>query len=108
MVAAVTQSRFSFSAVVWEHDGMAAWFFLSLPEAVTDDIDQAFGHRAAGFGSIRVEVAIGDTRWKTSIFPDTKRGTFVLPVKKSVRVAEGLGAGTVAKVTLEVLPSPQP
>lgn len=99
----MTGNRFTFTATVWEHAGPTSWYFLSLPEPATDDIDARFGHRAAGFGSIRVAVAIGATRWTTSIFPDTKRGTYVLPVKKAVRVAEGLTDGTDARVELEVL-----
>ncbi len=96
----MTPARFSFTADVWRHDGAAAWFFVCLPEAIADDIDEQFGHRAAGFGSVRVEVTIGATSWLTSIFPDTKRGTYVLPVKKAVRVAEHLADGSTAQVVL--------
>jgi hypothetical protein len=95
--------RFSFTAEVWEHEGPAAWHFVSLPEDVADEIEATFGHRARGFGSQRVEVTIGKTRWTTSIFPDRKRATYVLPVKKEVRVAERLAAGTSAKVQLVVM-----
>ncbi len=101
-------NRFSFDATVWEHVGPSSWYFISLPESHSDDIDAMFGHRAAGFGSIRVAVAIGDTRWMTSIFPDTKRGTYVLPLKKAVRVAEGLADGSVARVELEVVVNGSP
>jgi hypothetical protein len=96
-------AAFTFDAELWEHDGPAAWYFLSLPEADADAIEDMAGDRTNGFGSVRVEVTIGSTTWRTSIFPDTKRETFVLPVKKAVRVAEGLGAGTVARVELVVL-----
>lgn len=94
----------SFQAEVWEHDGPAAWHFISLPEPDADDIEAEHGHRAKGFGSLRVEVTIGSSRWSTSIFPDSKRGTYVLPVKKAVRQAEDLAAGSVAHVELVVLP----
>lgn len=100
---AMTPARFEFVAEVWEHDGPTAWYFVSLPEDVADDIEAAFGHRAKGFGSLRVDVTIGATRWQTSIFPDAKRGTYVLPVKKSVRIAEQLEAGSKANVGLEVI-----
>ena len=82
---------------------MAAWFFVSLPEAEADDIEQLFGHRAAGFGSIRVEVVVGKTRWKTSLFPDNKRRTYLLPIKKAVRSAEALDPGASLEVHLTVL-----
>ena len=98
----MARSRFPFTAEVWEHEGPAAWHFVSLPEGVADEIEAAYGHRAAGFGSLRVEVTIGKTRWQTSVFPDRKRGTYVLPLKKQVRVAEQLVAGSLAKVILVV------
>ena len=95
--------RFSFTAEVWEHDGSGSWHFASLPEADADDIDEMFGHRAGGFGSVRVEVTIGRTTWLTSLFPDRKRGTYVLPLKKPVRVAEGLTAGRATTLRIVVL-----
>jgi len=94
---------FSFTAEVWEHEGPAAWHFVSLPEDVADEIEATFGHRAAGFGSLRVEVTVGATRWSTSIFPDRRRGTYVLPVKKAVREAEQLAAGATPTMQLRVI-----
>jgi len=96
-------AEFEFSAELWEHEGTASWFFVSLPEDVADDIEQQFGHRAAGFGSIRVEVTVGSTVWLTSLFPDDKRATYALPVKKAVRIAEGLAAGSAATFTIRVV-----
>ncbi len=87
---------------MWEHTGTAAWFFVSLPEPIADEIEGSFGHRAKGFGSLRVDVQIGTTRWQTSIFPDNKRATYLLPVKKAVRKAEGLTDGSMARVDLEL------
>jgi len=76
---------------------------VSLPEDVADDIDERYGHLEAGFGSLRVEVVIGSTTWRTSVFPDTKRGTYVLPVKKQVRTAEGLVDGSMCSIELSVV-----
>ena len=96
-------TRFTFTAEVWEHGGASSWFFLSLPEDEADEIDEMFAHKAAGFGSIRVQITIGHTTWATSIFPDTKRGTYVLPVKKAVRLKEHLVHGSVVQVALDVI-----
>ncbi len=104
----MASSRFSFAAEVWEHDGPGAWHFVSLPHDVADEILEIFGHRAGGFGSVRVEVTVGATRWSTSVFPDRKRGTYVLPVKKAVRSAEGLVAGGIAAVELVVVAERDP
>jgi hypothetical protein len=99
----VAPNRFTFTAEVWQYDGPGGWHFVSVPEADTDEIEEAFGHAAKGFGSLRVDVLIGKTTWSTSIFPDRKRGTYLLPVKKSVREAEHLAAGTQARVQMVVV-----
>lgn len=84
-------------------DGQAGpWVFLNLPEGVADEIeDRAVPRR--GFGSVRVEVRIGGTTWRTSLFPSTAERTYVLPVKKAVRVAEALEVGDTATVSLHLL-----
>jgi hypothetical protein len=94
---------FEFDAAVWEHDGKGAWHFLALPPEHADEIEHRFGHRAAGFGSLPVEVTIGSTTWRTSIFPDRSRESYVLPIKKAVRAAEGLHDGATAAVRLRVV-----
>lgn len=93
----------SFAAELWEWDGQAAWHFVSLPEHDADELAEIFDGRERGFGSIRVEVTIGASTWRTSVFPDAKRGTYLLPVKKAVRTKEGIGAGSVVRVDLAAL-----
>jgi hypothetical protein len=93
----------TFDAEVYEHEGEGHWHFLSVPEDVSDDIEAEYGHRAGGFGSVKVEATIGGSVWQTSLFPDAKRKTYVLPVKKPARIAEGLVAGSTATVQLTVL-----
>ena len=56
-----------------------------------------------GFGAVRVRVTVGATSWSTSIFPDSTRGSYVLPVKKAVRTAEGIREGDDVDVRLEVV-----
>lgn len=93
---------YAFEAEVWEHDGPGGWHFVSLPEDLADEVEATWGGQAAGFGSIKVDVAIGATRWSTSLFPDTRRQTYVLPVKKAVRKAENLVDGSRAHVEVAV------
>lgn len=92
---------YKFAADVWEWEGKAAWFFVTLPPDMTDEIKVVHGARAAGFGSLRVEATLGPTTWNTSIFPD-KRG-YVLPLKKAVRRAAQIDAGDTASVVLRVI-----
>ena len=92
-----------FDAEVWEHSpgDPGSWHFLTLPGDVSDDIADEAGPRE-GFGSVRVVVTVGSTTWRTSLFPDTELRSYVLPLKKPVRVAEGLYAGTTCRVRLAV------
>jgi hypothetical protein len=95
---------YAFDAELWLWEGTsAAWHFVSVPEDDADDIEARYGHKAKGFGSVPVQATIGTTRWKTSIFPDSKRGTYLLPVKRAVRDAEGLAEGDVAHVELTIV-----
>lgn len=93
---------FVFDAEVWLWDGQAAWHFLTVPADVSDDIEARSTGRQRGFGSVRVRVTIGATTWATSVFPDSKRQAYILPVKE-VRRSEGLSAGTGVTVALELL-----
>jgi len=58
--------------------------------------------RRRGFGSVKVEVTVGDSRWSTSVFPQ-KEGGWFLPVKKAICRAEDLGAGDEVRVRLELV-----
>lgn len=93
----------AFEAEVWRHDGDAAWYFVTLPFDVADDVEERHGHAAGGFGSVRVRVRIGSTEWATSVFPDRKRKSYLLPVKAAVRRAEHLDDGSSVRVTLTVV-----
>jgi Domain of unknown function (DUF1905) len=93
---------YAFRAELWQYEGPAAWHFVSLPLDVADDIRARVGTHASGFGSIKVEAAVGSTRWATSLFPDKTRGTYLLPIKKAVRGAESLEPGDIVTVSIRV------
>lgn len=94
-----------FRAELWEWDGKGGWFFLTLPDELADDIRaRTDDGLRRGFGSVRVEVTIGGSTWRTSVFPDTASGSFVLPVKKQVRTAERIEPGETVDVALVIEP----
>lgn len=72
------------------YSGNGAWRFLAIPEKQGKEIKKLFGRFAVGYGSIGVEATIGKTIWKTSIFPDKKSGSYLLPLKADVRKAENI------------------
>jgi hypothetical protein len=96
-----------FTAELWEYDGEAAWVFVTLPHEVADEIaDRATA--GPGFGSVPVVVRIGSTEWRTSLFPDKRAASYVLPVKRVVRRAEGVEPGDIVSVRLELDPDRAP
>ncbi len=99
----VPDVTFRFSAELWRYQGQAAWFFVTLPFDVADDIEEISRPVQRGFGSVRVRVTVGSTTWSTSLFPDTRAESYLLPVKKAVRTAEGLQEGAPVEVSLDLV-----
>ena len=79
-------------AKVWVWNGPQSWHFVTIPKKFSKIITDNFGESKRGFGSIRVQVSVGESKWKTSIFP-MKEGTFVLPLKAQIRKEEKIKAG---------------
>lgn len=87
---------------VWLYPGVAGWHFLNVNEKVSKELREKYKKIRRGFGSLPVEVTIGPTSprlrraskttWKTSIFPDKRSQTYLLPLKAKVRAAEGIAA----------------
>ena len=92
---------YEFFAAVWVYPGDNGWHFITVPPEVSDDISERTAGLRHGFGSVRVQATIGETTWQTSVFPDSKTGTYLLPIKKSVRAAEELTEGTEVRLLLE-------
>lgn len=95
-------ASFQFSATVWQWMARRdAWFFVSVPEAISDEIAARSEGLTGGFNSVPVTVTIGRTSWRTSIFPGGD-GRYSLPLKKSVRRAEGIEHDGVVEVAIEL------
>lgn len=94
----------SVTSLVWIWKGEAAgrWHFVTVPDEQSAEIKaHAFGS-PRGFGSVRVEAAIGDVTWHTSVFP-LNSGGYLLPIKAEVRRRADIGAGDEVTVELELL-----
>jgi hypothetical protein len=88
-------------------EGYAPMGFLRIPAEAAEEIAaHEFERRLEigkrrGFGSVKVTVALGGSTWQTSLFPN-KDGSWFLPIKKPVRVAEDLMDGDEVEVDLEL------
>ena len=92
--------RFEFSGEIWFWKGPAPWYFVTVPEELCLDLKAISAQVTYGWGMIPVEVRIGKTRWKTSLWP--KDGRYIVPIKTHVRKAEKLDEGQTIDVELDV------
>jgi hypothetical protein len=101
----VAEVEYEFTATLYRWGAREAdsWVFVDLPQDVADEVLEAGEHVTRGFGSLRVDVRIGATAWRTSVFPSRTAATFVLPLKKAVRAAQGLEVGDEAHVHLRLV-----
>ena len=94
---------FTFTNEVWLYSATkASWHFVTVPVEMSADIKAFTKHLVKGFRSVKVTATIGETTWSTSIFPDSKTGCYFLPIKASVRAAEGVSVGDQVTVQLVV------
>jgi hypothetical protein len=89
-----------FSGELWYWRGPAPWYFVTVPEEDSLDLQARATSVSYGWGMIPVRVRIGETEWATSLYP--KDGRYVVPVKAAVRRAEALDDGDLVTIGLSV------
>ena len=70
--------------------------------AKSAEIKEKHGKVKRGFGSIPVTATIKKTSWDTSIFYETRSGSYIHPLKLKVRQAEGLSEGDSVAYSLTI------
>lgn len=100
--------RLTHNATLWRWTSPtapAAWHFITIDGEAGEALSatalmRRLERSIGGFGSLKVTARIGDSLFKTSVFPSKSAG-WMLPVKAAVRKAEGIGEGDEVEVTLE-------
>ena len=82
----------TFTGPLWRWSGESAWHFVTVPEAVSDDIASRV-EPGPGFGSVKVTVTVGASTWSTSVFPDSKSGP-IRPAREGRRTPPRSGSTT--------------
>lgn len=89
-----------FSGPVWFWKGPAPHYFVTVPAEQAQQIKEAARFVSYGWGMVPVTGRVGQTSWKTSLFP--KGGLYLLPVKLAVRRAAGIEEGDEVSVQLDM------
>ncbi len=82
--------KYEFNAILWQHSVTGGWHFLSLPEKTSEEIRTLFKSSEEGWGRLKATAKIGASEWNTAIWFDTKRNTYLLPIKAAIRIKENL------------------
>ncbi len=77
----------------------ATWYFLTLTKKASSQVKE-LRSKHKGWGQVAVEVTLGSSVWKTSVFPSKEVGGYVLPIKASIRKKEKVDDGDVVKVKM--------
>jgi hypothetical protein len=88
------------SGPIWFWRGPAPWFFVTVPEEASRQLQAISSLVTYGWGMIPVQARIGGSTWKTALFP--KDNLYIVPIKMNVRNAENLKAGDTVTVRLEI------
>ena len=96
-----TGRDYTVRAKVWRWKN-GSWHFANLAPKQSAEIKRRFGSTARGWGSIRVQITIGETQWQTSLFPTNDNKTYLFAIKKDVRKAEGIDAGDTITATVSI------
>jgi len=89
-----------FSGEVWEWRGPSPYFFVTVPDEESAQLESLASAVTYGWGMIPVDVTIGITKSTTSLY--RKDGGYVVPLKKAIRDAEGIDVGDTVNVRLGV------
>lgn len=96
-----TRYKVRSEVVLWP-GSQGAWHFAYVDKKQSEKIKKAYAGPRRGFGAVRVRVQVGKTTWETSIFPDSRSGVYILPLKAKIRRAEGIAAGDMLSFTLTI------
>lgn len=88
---------------VVKYPGAGGWYFVEVSNNDSVALKQLseFDVPKVGFGYIKVRAKIGQTAWKTTLFPQ-KDGPYLVAIKASVRRAEKIEEGDKVRVSCEV------
>ncbi len=88
---------------LWRYPGEAAWYFVTLPTDIAHEITEFIGQEPRrGFGAVKVKASVDGQWWETSIFPDKKSGSYLLPIKKAIRGSLNDGDELLLKLEVAV------
>jgi hypothetical protein len=98
--------KYSFQATAWKHKSPTGWHFVTLPTLLSKQIRARHGLDEEGWGRLKAIAKTGKSEWNTALWHDTHAGSYLLPIKSSVRKAEGIAINDHLRVMLLISTEP--
>lgn len=95
--------KYEFSTKVYQYTSspdMSGWTFVSLPKEMSIEIRNNLKKSEEGWGRMKITAKIGNTKWQTAIWFDTKQNTYLLPLKAEIRKKENIVPDKYVKLTI--------
>jgi len=81
---------------VWP--GEMGWHFVYLDKKIAEKIKKIA--KTYGSGFVKIRATVGKTSWDTALFPYKKENTFLVALKRDIRMKEGIYVGDEINISI--------
>jgi Domain of unknown function (DUF1905) len=92
----------TFKAKVVKYAGPGGWYFVTVPQKISDTFKKASAGKTVGWGYIKITATVGKTTWSTTLFPTKNGGPCLLAIKAAVRKKEEIEEGDTVAIILSM------
>ena len=89
--------RFTNELIEWR--GPAPFYFIPTPAKYTAEFKTIAASKSYGWGVLYANITLPGDYWKTTLMP--KDGSYLIPIKKAIRLQHGFEVGQKIKVTVD-------
>ncbi len=94
--------KYEFSTKMWKDASSGGWFFVSLPKMISKEIREHLKWQEEGWGRMKTLAQIGEFKWDTAIWFDSKTENYLLPIKAEIRKKSSLEINKKIEITIWV------
>lgn len=91
--------KFTIKGVVWVWPGSTPWHFITLDKKISDEVRESFPKMSI----VKIKAKVGEVEWQTAFFRESKTKSYIMPLKKKIRLAEDIWSGEEIEVHVEIL-----
>ena len=77
--------KYQFSTKMWKNGQPGGWHFVTLPKTLSEEIRNNLQWQEEGWGRMKAHAQIGELKWDTAIWFDSKAEAYLLPIKAEIR-----------------------